>query len=70
MNARKRIAADWIREIPGVEDFEVLPKSGVNAIKVSSDGFLVRGRQAAGHVPGKSLDFKMGLRRAHLLCDA
>lgn len=53
----ERIASGWIREIPGIEDFEVLSKSGTNAIKVSSDGFLVSGRQTRD-MPGKSLDFK------------
>ncbi|MYB34226.1 MAG: hypothetical protein F4X92_03710 [Gammaproteobacteria bacterium] len=32
------IAADWIKVLPQVNDFRVLPKSGENAVKVSGDG--------------------------------
>lgn len=50
------IAADWIRTLPGVRDFKVLPKSGKNAVKVSSDG-NIESETPNRKLPGKSLDF-------------
>ncbi len=51
------IAAEWIKALPGVHDFEVLPKSGNRSIKVSSDGNILQSSMFP-NVPGKSLDFK------------
>ena len=50
------IAAQWIGELPHVENFKVLPKSGNASIKVSSDGNIVKTLESQ-NIPGKSLDF-------------
>ena len=49
------IAADRLRTLPMVRDFEVLPKMGANALYVTSDGEVKRGRQPES---SKSLDFR------------
>ena len=49
------MAADWIKSIPGVDGFRVLPKSGSKAFYVTSDGDIDKGIR--GSRPGKSLDF-------------
>ena len=46
-------AAQWIREFSEVVDFVVLPKSGKNALYVTSDGYI----QTKTPI-GKSLDFR------------
>lgn len=48
-------AAAWIKALPTVKDFEVLPKGGSSAIYVTSDGNIFKGK--LGNRPGKSLDF-------------
>lgn len=50
----ERIAAEWIRSLPEVGDFRVLPKSGRNAVYITSDGEVRRGLRKP---PAKSLDF-------------
>ncbi len=48
----ENVAAEWIAELPEVEDFEVLPKAGKQALYVTSDGYVKKGMEI-----GKSLDF-------------
>ena len=50
-------AAEWIKKLRHVKDFKVLPKSGRNALKVSSDG-NIESETNNKKLPGKSLDFK------------
>ncbi len=50
-------AAGWIETLPWVSDFEVLQKSGKNALKVSSDG-NIESETNRRKLPGKSLDFR------------
>lgn len=50
-------AASWLRKLPWVNDFEILPKAGKDSMKVTSDGNIVSALKLA-NVPGKSLDFK------------
>ncbi len=49
------VAAEWIKELDTVSEFETLPKSGRNAFYVTSDGEI---REGMEHPPTKSLDFK------------
>lgn len=51
------IAGEWIQSLPTVRDFQTLPKSGKNAIYITSDGNINRGGTLS-NIPGKSLDFK------------
>ena len=48
----EQVAADWLRKCPEVQGFRVLPKSGTEALYVTSDGYI-----RAGQKSGKSLDF-------------
>ena len=50
------IAAAWIKALPWVNNFKVLPKSGDNSFKVTSDGNIVNSLRHL-NIPGKSLDF-------------
>ena len=49
------MAADWIKTLPSISDFRVLPKSGKDAFYITSDGDIDKGIR--GSRPGKSLDF-------------
>lgn len=51
----EREAAKWLGEQDHVDDFEVLPKSGENALYISNDGEI---RQYINRPPSKSLDFR------------
>ncbi len=51
----ERVAAQWIRALPLVHGFRVLPKDGAGAIYVTGDGNIHHGDLA--NRPGKSLDF-------------
>ena len=51
----ENVAAEWIKELDTVTNFETLPKSGRNAFYVTSDGEIRKGME---HPPTKSLDFK------------
>lgn len=50
----ERLAAEWISELENVSNFATLPKTGPDAIYVTSDGEFRRGMSNA---PTKSLDF-------------
>lgn len=50
----EKIASKWIRSLPDISDFRVLPKSGRNAVYITSDGEV---RQGLRKPPSKSLDF-------------
>lgn len=50
----EKAAAAWIEALPGVEEFRILPKSGKNAVYITSDGEL---RPGLAKRPSKSLDF-------------
>ena len=50
----EKIASKWIRSLPDISDFRVLPKSGRNAFYITSDGEV---RQGLRKPPSKSLDF-------------
>lgn len=54
----ERVAAEWINEIECVANFATLPKAGVHAYYVTSDGEI---RIGLKHRPSKSLDFKWGV---------
>lgn len=54
----EKIAADWLKSLGSVHDFTVLPKSGANALYVTSDGEVKRGKEFQGRPPSKSLDFR------------
>ena len=41
----EKIAADWLKSLGSVQDFTVLPKSGANALYVTSDGEVKRGSE-------------------------
>ena len=49
----EKAAADWLKSIPGIDSFEVLPKGGVQALHITNDGEI---RNQPGNL-GKSLDF-------------
>ena len=51
------IAADWVKALPQVNDFKILPKFGKNAVRVSGDG-NIESESGTKKLPGKSLDFK------------
>jgi len=51
------IAAKWIEQLDWVNNFIVLPKTGKNAVKVTSDG-NIESETETRKIPGKSLDFK------------
>ena len=51
----QKLAADWLRELPWVDGFDVLPVVGRNAWYVTGDGDLVKGRNPHKL---KSLDFR------------
>ena len=53
----EKIAADWLGSLGSVSDFAVLPKSGANALYVTSDGEVKRGSDLQAK-PSKSLDFR------------
>ena len=53
----ERKAAEWLRTLDSVRDFRVLPKSGANALYVTSDGAVKRGSDLQAK-PSKSLDFR------------
>ena len=53
----EKIAADWLKSLGSVQDFTVLPKSGANALYVTSDGEVKRGSELQAN-PSKSLDFR------------
>jgi len=53
----ENIAAKWLERLPWVSDFEVLPKSGKNSLKVTSDGNIVFDVPGMNY-PGKTLDFR------------
>lgn len=58
-------AAEWLRELPTVREFATLPKSGKNALYVTSDGEVKLGRDLQ-NPPSKSLDFRW--RTGDLTC--
>ena len=51
----EKLAADWVKSLPIVEQFRVLPKGGSGAIYITSDGNIHHGELS--NRPGKSLDF-------------
>ncbi len=53
----ERVAADWICNLNAVKEFESLPKSGREALYITSDGEVMRGNEIRSR-PSKSLDFK------------
>ena len=53
----ERVAAEWLQQLPAVNQFKVLPKKGADAIYVTSDGEIQRGADLH-NPPGKSLDFR------------
>lgn len=52
----EKVAAEWIKALPYVHEFRVLPKAGNDSLKVSSDGNIVTVEKHA-NIPGKTLDF-------------
>ena len=52
----ERKAKEWLRTLDSVLDFRGLPKSGANALYVTSDGEVKRGSDLQAK-PSKSLDF-------------
>lgn len=52
----ERLAAEWIRGLPMVRDFVVLPKGGAGAIYLTGDGNIHQGQ--LDNLPHKSFDFK------------
>lgn len=48
-------AAEWLKRLDQVKEFARLPKSGENAVYISSDGEV---RQNMARAPSKSLDFR------------
>ncbi len=53
----QKVAGEWIRGLPDVKEFEVLPSHGSKAMKVTSDGNLETEHEGKT-LPGKSLDFR------------
>lgn len=53
----ENIAADYLRPLPGVSDFEVLPKSGAGAMHISADGEFCVGKSTSAR-DSKTLDFR------------
>lgn len=51
----EKYAAAWIKDLPMVKDFHVLPKGGSGAVYITSDGNIHQG--ILHNRPGKSLDF-------------
>lgn len=51
----EKYAAEWVKSLPMVKQFRILPKGGADAIYVTSDGNIYHGHLA--NRPGKSLDF-------------
>ena len=51
----EKLAAAWVKRLPMVKQFKVLPKGGTNAIYITSDGNIHHGELS--NRPGKSLDF-------------
>ena len=51
----EKAAAGWLRTLEGVTDFQVLPKSGRNAVYITGDGEVRWGMKSR---PSKSLDFR------------
>lgn len=52
----EKLAAEWVKSLPLVKQFKVLPKGGPEAVYITSDGNIHRGELS--NRPGKSLDFK------------
>lgn len=57
----QKIASEWLEKINEIIDFNVLPSSGENSLKVTSDGEVVLVRETRD-LPGKSLDFQWKMR--------
>lgn len=51
----EKVAAQWIKELDAVDNFQVLPKYGKNAYYITSDGEI---RSDMDSRPSKSLDFR------------
>ena len=51
------IAADYLRALPGVGGFEVLPKGGAGAMHISADGEFCTGKSKSAR-DSKTLDFR------------
>jgi len=51
----EKCAAQWIKTLPTVTGFRILPKNGPDSIYITRDGNINHG--ALGNRPGKSLDF-------------
>lgn len=58
-NIHEQAAAQYIDELPYVEDFQSLPSHGPNALYVTGDGQIVTGANlGAAARPSKSIDFQ------------
>ena len=49
----EKIAADWLKRLGSVQDFTVLPKSGANALYVTSDGEVNAGASCRPTPPSR-----------------
>lgn len=52
----EKMATDWLKKLSSVRELKTLPKSGKNALYVTSDGEVRRGADFRAR-PSKSLDF-------------
>ena len=58
-NIHERAAADYVEQLPNINEFTNLPSSGPNACYINANGQIVTGRQLAGAPrPSKSIDFR------------
>ncbi len=55
-------AAAWLQKLSAVQEFTTLPKTGKNAVYVTSDGEVKRGGELQAR-PSKSLDFRWRTER-------
>ena len=62
-NIHERAAADYIRGLPHVNNFEKLNSQGRNALYITSDGQIVSGEELGQATrPSKSIDFRWETR--------
>ncbi|MCY3915871.1 MAG: hypothetical protein OXG49_07645 [Chloroflexi bacterium] len=58
-NIHEKHAAEFIKKMDHVSDFQKLPAIGINALYLNSDGqFVTRGQLGGATKPSKSLDFR------------
>ena len=58
-NIHERAAANYVQQLPNINEFINLPSSGPNAYYINANGQIITGRQLAGAPrPSKSIDFR------------